>query len=509
MRSLFEQAPGFVCFLRGPDHVFELANAGTLALVGHRAILGKSVRDALPELAGRGFLEPVARVYETGEPFVGRGVRVLLQGTPDRAPTDGAPTDRAPTDGALEEAFVDFVYQPIRDAQGHVCGVFLSGNDITPHRRAELEREALLERERQARARAEAAEKEHRFLAEAIPQQVWTSRPDGALDFVSQPVADYFGQKQEDILGAGWQNVIHPDDLQGCIEAWTRALQTGETYEIEFRLRRHDGEFRWHLGRAHALRDATGTIVRWYGTNTDIDDARRVRDQLHDRTQFEQQLIGIVAHDLRNPLAGIGLSASLLLRRGQLDPQQGQVVGRIASMSDRATRLIRDFLDFSQARSVGRIPIAPKPANLRELTRSAVDEVQLSHPEREAHVEHSGEGDGRWDGDRLAQVIGNLVSNAFQHSPPGAPVRVTSAIDGARAVIEVHNEGPPITEADRARLFAPFQRGHDAQATAARSVGLGLYIAHELVVAHGGAIEVDSAEGRGTTFTVRLPREVK
>jgi PAS domain S-box-containing protein len=494
LRRLFEQAPGFVCFLRGPDRIIELANAAYLALVGHRSIVGKPLREALPEVQGQGFFDLIDRVYETGEPFVGRGMRVVLAKTP------GAPP---------EEAFLDFVYQPIIDPDGKVTGIFVSGQDITLQRRAEDERAALLERERLARARAEEAEKEHRFLAEAIPQQVWTARPDGQLDFVSQRVADYFGAPPEKIVGNGWQTVLHPDDLERSLAAWTHSLQTGDVYEIEFRLRRHDGSFRWHLGRALALRDAAGNIVRWYGTNTDVHEARRVRDQLQERTEFEKQLIGIVAHDLRNPLAGIGLSASLLLRRGNLDPQQGQIVGRIASMGDRATRLIRDFLDFSQARSVGRIRIEPKAANLRDLTRQAVDEVLLSHPEREAVVVHHGEAAGRWDADRLAQVVGNLVGNAFQHSPPGTPVRVTSRIDGAHAEIAVHNDGAPIPDADRGRLFAPFQRGEGTTTTASRSVGLGLYIARELVVAHGGTIDVDSREGEGTTFTVRLPREVR
>ena len=492
LRRLFEQAPGFVCFLRGPQHVFELANRAYVDLVGGRPLIGKTVREALPEVAGQDFFDILDGVYATGEPFVGRGMRVVLQRRAEFAP---------------EEAFLDFVYQPIFD-EGRVSGIFVSGYDITLQRRAEAERALLLESERRERARAEAAEQEHRFLAEAIPQQVWTATPAGALDFVSERVVEYFGASREAILGAGWQAVIHPDDLARCLDAWTTSLSTGEHYEVEFRLRRHDGAYRWHLGRALPRRDASGAITRWYGTNTDVDDARRVRDELHARTEFEKQLVGIVAHDLRNPLSGIALSASLLLRRGGLDAQQGQIVARVASMSDRATRLIRDLLDFSQARSVGRIPIKPGAADLATITREAVDEVQLSYPDRDAIVTHEGESSGRWDGDRLSQVVSNLVANACQHSPPGTVVRVRSRIDGTSAEVEVHNDGPAIAEDDRARLFAPFQRGHGTLPTTTRSVGLGLYIAHELARAHGGTIDVDSAAGRGTTFTVRLPREV-
>ena len=493
LRQLFEQAPGFVCFLRGPGHVFELANASYQQLVGHRPILGKPLREALPEVEAQGFVELLDRVSRTGVPFVGRGVKVLVQQAPG---------------GALEERFLDFVYQPITGAGGEVSGIFVQGIDITAQLRAEEERGALLEAERAARARAEAAERQHRFLAEAIPQQVWTALPDGRLDFVSERVADYFGTSQEQILGDGWQHVIHPDDLPDAVAAWTHALRTGEEYEVQFRLRRHDGVHRWHLGRARPMRDHRGDIVRWYGTNTDIDEARRARDELEERAKFEQQLIGIVSHDLRNPLSAIGVAAALLLRRGNLDDQQGKTVGRMVSLVERTGRMIRDFLDFTQARSAGYIPIEPSSANLREITREVVDEVHLSHPDREVVVEHRGDSTGRWDPDRIAQVVGNLVANAFQHSRAPALVRVTSKIEGGSAEIEVQNDGPPIPEADLKRLFTPFQRGEGARATTTRSVGLGLYITFAIVAAHGGRIEVESSAARGTRFTVRLPREV-
>ena len=360
-----------------------------------------------------------------------------------------------------------FVYQPITGADGKVAGILVLGSDITARKCAEEERAALLESERAARARAEAAKEQQRFLAGAIPQQVWTAAPDGRLDFVSERVVDYFGTSREQILGDGWQHVIHPDDLPAAVAAWTRALQRGEEYEVQFRLRRHDVIYRWHLGRARPMRDHRGGILQWYGTNTDIDEGKRAQDELEERARFEQQLIGIVSHDLRNPLSAIGVAASLLLRRGNLDDQQGKTVGRMVSLVERTGRMIRDFLDFTQARSAGFIPIEPASANLREITQEVVDEVHLSHPDREIVVEHRGEATGRWDPDRIAQVVGNLVANAFQHSHPPAAVRVTSKIEGASAEIEVQNDGPAIPEADLKRLFAPFQRGRPAPGASA------------------------------------------
>jgi len=135
--------------------------------------------------------------------------------------------------------------------------------------------ERNLSQTQHARAAAEDRATSYRVLAERIPQQVWTSRPDGALDYVNPVVLSYFAQSAEAILGAGWQSVIHPDDRPRCVQRWTASLSTGADYEVEFRLRHHDGSYRWHLGRASAERDARGQISRWFGTNTDIDDRKR------------------------------------------------------------------------------------------------------------------------------------------------------------------------------------------------------------------------------------------
>ena len=170
---------------------------------------------------------------------------------------------------------VDYTSIPIKEGR-KVIGVVVTFRDISDQQRAE-EQGARLKSERQARADAEAArealkasEARYRFLAEAIPVQIWTARPDGSLDYVTQRVADYFGIPVERVIGEGWQNVVHPDDLSDAVQHWIRALRTGETYEVEFRLRAANGDYRWYLSRALPQRDEHGTIVAWFGTNTDI-----------------------------------------------------------------------------------------------------------------------------------------------------------------------------------------------------------------------------------------------
>ena len=152
-------------------------------------------------------------------------------------------------------------------------------------RERERERDELqrtLAEARHARSHAEASEAAYRIVAESIPQQVWTATPDGALDYVNPVVLTYFDQTAEAVLGAGWQAVIHPDDLPQCVERWVRSLSTGQDYEVEFRLRRHDGVYHWHLGRAVPLRN-DGKILRWFGTNTDIDDRKAGEAELRQK----------------------------------------------------------------------------------------------------------------------------------------------------------------------------------------------------------------------------------
>ncbi len=475
LRQMFAQAPGFMCFLRGSEHVFDIVNDAYMQLVGHRDVVGMRVRDAIPEVVEQGFIGLLDNVYTTGIAFLGKDLAVQLQRTP------GA---------ALEESFVDFIFQPIRGPEGVVIGIFVQGQDVTVQRHAKLE-QGLAEARRQ-------------FLIEVVPNQVWTSTPEGKLDFVSGRVVSYFQRSAEQILGDGWLAVLHPDDVDVVVARWVHSLATGEPYEVEFRLRRGDGMYRWHLGRANAERDPQGVITTWIGTNTDIHDAKTALEELTQRSQYEQRLIGIVSHDLRNPFSAIALGTAVLAGY-ELAPAAQRVLARISRSAERATRLINDLLDFAQARIGSTIPVNPKPTNLREIVEQVVDEFQVAAPGRVIRIGHAGAETGSWDADRLAQVISNLVGNALQHGSPNAPIVVESRVTDLCAVLTVENEGATISQADIARLFEPYHRGSNPS-SGRGSMGLGLYIAREVIAAHGGSIEVESSPNATTRFTVRLPR---
>ena len=253
LAAVIEQAPAFMAVLRGPSHVFELANERYFEIVGRRDVLGKSVRDALPEVEGQGFFERIDRVYQTGQTFAGNELPVLLG--------RGA-------GGALERRYMNLVYQAIREVDGTVSGVFVHGIDVTDLVAA---REAIGTREAQFRQ-----------LADAMPQIVWAADAAGTLDYYNRRWFEYIGLPETAAAEAvAWDRYVHPDDVGRVGEAWTASLRTGRPYQVEFRVRSAGGKHCWFLVRAEAVRDADGRIVRWYGTCTDVED--RVRTAARDR----------------------------------------------------------------------------------------------------------------------------------------------------------------------------------------------------------------------------------
>ncbi|WP_164019692.1 sensor histidine kinase [Pyxidicoccus trucidator] len=220
--------------------------------------------------------------------------------------------------------------------------------------------------------------------------------------------------------------------------------------------------------------------------------------------QFQDRLLGIVGHDLRNPLSNISLTAQLLLRREGVPESVMEGVRRISTSGDRMARMINDLLDFTRASVGGGIPLERRSTDLCALVQDTVAEFELTYPGRVALSCARGTHAGDWDPDRLAQVVSNLVGNALVHGDVVAPVRVELREDGPDVVLTVHNRGTPVPAELLPHIFDPFKQapGNGGR----RGLGLGLYIVQQLVLAHGGSITVRSSSTHGTEFSVRLPR---
>ncbi len=253
------------------------------------------------------------------------------------------------------------------------------------------------------------------------------------------------------------------------------------------------------------LRREDGEVYGLFGISRDVTARRRQEEEREKEGRFRERFIGVLGHDLGNPLAAIRLSAAALLGRETLPPDVRRVMQRIDGSAERMSRLVKQLLDFTRARMAGGIPLRPREMVLEEVCRRIIAELELAFPARPIHLEVHGESRGYWDEERLAQVLSNLVSNAIQYSPPGTPVSVRLEAQEAQQRVEVHNAGLPIPEALREHLFEPFHRSERAHRG---GLGLGLYIVAQIVQAHGGHVEVSSTLEEGTCFTLLLPRVV-
>jgi len=237
--------------------------------------------------------------------------------------------------------------------------------------------------------------------------------------------------------------------------------------------------------------------------------ARQAQEALRKQVEFAEMFVGIVSHDLRNPLNVILLNAALMERLDGLPDAARPSIQRIRSSGQRATRLIRDLLDFTQVRLGRGIPLSPVACDFHAAVRQVVDEARQAHPGRELRLSTLGDGSGIWDPDRLAQLASNLVSNALVYGQADRPVSVTAEGQADRVVLKVHNEGPPIPPDVRDVLFEPLRQGSNSRGGPPGNIGLGLFIVDQIVRAHGGQVAVESAHDAGTTFTVTLPRAVE
>ncbi|WP_224240587.1 sensor histidine kinase [Hyalangium gracile] len=287
---------------------------------------------------------------------------------------------------------------------------------------------------------------------------------------------------------------------------FARALR-GEAVTRDMVLR-HAGTGRALVARCAAAPVRMGEhIVGAVVISTDMTEPRKREEELRRSAEFRERFLGIVSHDLRNPLNAIALSASVLLREEDLAPRTRKVAGRISQSAERMGRMISDLLDFTRGRLGGGIPITRQSADLRVICRPVLEELRVARPERELRLRAEGELLGEWDADRLAQLVGNLVKNALDYSPPDMPVTVAMLEEGAWVRLEVHNLGEPISPLLLPKLFEPFRRGmRREESSQSAGLGLGLFIAHQIALAHEGMLEVRSTREEGTTFTVRLPR---
>jgi sigma-B regulation protein RsbU (phosphoserine phosphatase) len=376
----------------------------------------------------------------------------------------------------------------------------------------------------------------YRALYERAPCGLMSTSASGLSLRVNRTLSDWLGHPAQDIVGKRrFQDLLTMGSKIFHQTHWLPLLQMqGSVAEVQFELLTSKGDKLPVLVNARRLEDA-GEVRHDLALFVAHDRRKYERELLHARKEAEEllareraaqeallstqgslqraleqratlaeQLIGIVSHDLRTPMNAIVLGANLL-SSSELTQRDRRTLERVVSAARRATRLIGDLLDFTQARLGGGLRVATADVDLACVVEECVEELRLSWPGRmiEHHCESRGSCLG--DADRLAQVVINLVNNALTYGDPMQPVRVSTHCDDGGLALSVHNRGTPIPESLLPHIFEPLRRGESQVKLGLRSVGLGLYIVHEIVAAHGGTIRVRSSHDAGTTFTVHIP----
>ena len=478
--SMVEQAPSFMAVVREPGHVYELANSAYLRLVGRDEVVGKSFRDIGREVAGQDYGALLDEVFASGKPFIGTRMPVIF-----------SPHAKGPP----EQRFIDFIFQPITGPDGVVSGVFIEGNDVTEHARADdaLHQTAL----------------KYRTIANAIPQIVWSTTPDGCLDYCNQQWYDYTGVAQGAIDGRAWMALFHPDDWMLAMEKWHHCRATGESYEIEHRLRHHSGQHRWVLGRARPVRDAQGVIVRWIGTCTDIHEQKLAQQDLQHASRLKDEFLAMLAHELRNPLAPIATAADLL-SRGSLDEASVWQLSEVISRQARhMTRLIDDLLDVSRV-TRGQVTLDRQPVDLKTIATEALEQLRplLEAKAHQLDIHLSPERTQvMGDRPRLVQVLVNVLGNAIRYTPNGGRIDLRMLADDGHLTLRVRDNGIGMSSELLEVAFELFTQGERSSDRSQGGLGIGLALVRSLVQLHGGTVKVQSAGiGMGSEVTVVLPR---
>ncbi|SHG54273.1 ATP-binding protein [Massilia sp. CF038] len=478
LRGLFNQAPGFIAVLSGERHVFEMVNQAYYQLVGHRELIGKPVWQALPEVSGQGYDALLDGVYSTGEPFVGRNLKVQLQPVPN---------------GPLIERFIDVLYQPMKNKEGRVSGIFVQGHDVTDAHTAQL-------------AEMESAERLSEGM-NAAQMMVW--------DWEIGTRKMVFSDNAQLVLGRSEGNIdvisesIHPEDAARLRSERERAIAECGGYREIVRFRRpDDGRMLWLDIRGKVRCDAEGKPFSVRGVTLDVTDRIRAEEDLRDAHRRKDEFLAMLAHELRNPLAPISSAAQLLRHVRHSEQRLAEITDIIIRQVGHITGLVDDLIDVSRV-TRGLISTEQQPQDLHRIIGDALEQVRpLMLTRRHQLSVELPANPVRIMGDqkRVVQVLTNLLGNAAKYTPEGGIIDLSMQYDDTHVHLRLRDNGIGIEPDLLPRVFDLFTQGERSADRAQGGLGVGLAVVKSLAELHGGQVSAASeGRGKGSTFTLTLP----
>jgi PAS domain S-box-containing protein len=528
--AVFDAVPGNYLLLRPDFTIVGVTEAYLAATMTVRdQILGRGLFDVFPD-------NPDDPAADGTRNLRASLLRVLASRRPDRMPVQKYDIPRPEAQGGgFEERYWSPFNSPVAGPDGTVKYIVHCVEDVTEFIRLQREmqhEQAVLQEELRARAskieaetflrieaveaskRVRESERRYRFLADAVPQLIWTADTSGLLDYCNERWVTFTGLSLDRLRGNGWQEALHPDDRRATVAAWSEAVSAGTgRYQVEHRMRHHDGTWRWMLAVAVPYRDANGVVHTWLGTTTDIHDRVTAEEQVREtqRLQAVGKLAGGVAHEVNNMMSVVMGFGELVLDQLEPDQPERDDIAAMVRAAERATAVTGQLLAFSRQQvlkpvvvDVNLVVSELTPTLQRVLGSDRRLEVISRAPRPRVVIDRT----------QIEQVLINLVANARDATKTNGLVMVetsTVQLDGKISQPEgepgpfvrlaIRDDGVGMSPEVLARAFEPFF----TTKLPGKGTGLGLSMVHGVIRQSGGQVHIDSPPGGGTTVAVYLP----
>ena len=486
--QLFDQAPTFLAVLRGADHVFEMANPGYLALIGHRPIIGKRVADALPEAVDQGYVALLDDVYRTGKPYIARGARYVPQSPPQTPVAD---------------RYVDFVYQPINDGAGAISGILVQGVDVTSRTVSDRALEMY-------RARLD-------YATRLSGVGFWyCDLPFDVLEWDERVKEHFFYSPTDRITIDDFYARIHEEDREATRGAIDASIRSRAAYDVVYRtVHPTTGAVKWIRALGGTDYGADGMPTHFDGVTVDVTaqklDQQRLaalNGQLREQDRRKDEFIATLSHELRNPLAPIRSAAKVIASphadTAQLQKSQQIIERQVTHMA----LLLDDLLDIARI-TQGKLQLKKAAVALVDIVDAAVETVRPALEEKNHHLSlrlPPGHVVLEADHVRIAQILSNLLTNAIKYSDPGSHIELAGSVTGRALSLSVKDDGIGIAPEAIGGIFDMFSQIDGLAGRSEGGLGIGLALVKGIAELHGGTVEARSrGTGQGSEFIVRLP----
>ncbi len=476
LAAVFERAPAFMAVLRGKNHVFEMVNTAYYQLVGHRNIIGKAVLEAIPEVKGQGYIELLDAVLAIGQPFIGTEMKIGLQRVPD---------------GVVEERYVNFVYEPLRDTENKPVGIVAHGYDVTDQVVARQKAEQLaLQIEQQTRI--------FDVTLTAIKDFVYTFDTAGRFTYANSPLLGLLGITLDEIIGKNFYELPYPEELATLLQTQiAQVVVTGKSVTDETSYTSPAGVRGYYEYIFVPVFDNEKNVMLVAGSTRDITTRKQLESQKDD-------FMGIVSHELKTPVTSLKAFTQVLQHRFAQagDEKSAVLLGKMDAQINKLTSLIGDLLDVTKIEG-DKLQFNEADFFFDELVSDIVEEIQRTTNKHSIEKVGSTNMTILGDKDRIGQVISNMLTNAIKYSPQADKIIVKTMADKDNLTLCVQDFGVGIPKEKQQQVFERFYRvgGNDTIS----GIGLGLYISAEIIKRQHGKIWVESEPGKGSTFCFSLP----